>query len=510
MNEMVAALSTSNPHSIGWSDAEIETARISTIREGERIRSIDGIFQKRDVHIKAEPYEFGQMGPEQPPYSDPSSTTITKIIHFQRHAQGYHNVIGEILLDNGVMPSLDTHDTAINPWRRPEVLDSPLTELGKQESFVRRNQASMLNPQLVVVSPMQRAIQTAKITFADHDNNPYIPWIAHEGCREELGFIYCNKRRSKTSIQQDFPTIDLSLLAHEDDILFDDDNRECPSSIATRAYDFLVNFIAQRPEQEIAIISHSFWLFNVCTVLLDGGEEEKGADGTDTNELLSWFKTAEIRSMKLTFTYTTNNNIGNDGYFQQNKQEQSTPWTSQEQSTPWSSQQQQSTPSASQQQQVAYPNYKFAPKNLYVKKSIKRANFDEMSLTRNRPLRVSVTETRIPFFIDGEPNHMYVKRRLSNDFDTDDKKYIEERRRNVSSNAPPPPQDIASNENYNTEETQPNASNIAQEGFRNVADINYKGPSAASPADTEANSQKTNAARPKQLYVKRTLLRGDN
>ena len=133
-----------------------------------------------------------------------------------------------------------------------------------------------------------------------------------------------------------------------------------------------------------------------------------------------------------------------------------------------------------------------------------------MSLTRNRPLRVSVTETRIPFFIDGEPNHMYVKRRLSNDFDTDDKKYIEERRRNVSSNAPPPPQDIASNENYNTEETQPNASNIAQEGFRNVADINYKGPSAASPADTEANSQKTNAARPKQLYVKRTLLRGDN
>lgn len=224
------------------------------------------------------------------------------------------------MLDAGITPDISVEDLALNPWRRPEVTDSPLTELGKEESLARRYQASALNPQLVVVSPMLRALQTAKISFADHDTQVRnVPWIAHEGCREELGYLYCNKRRPRTHIQNDYPTVDLSLLEGEEDTLFDNDNRECPAEMANRGYRFLVDFVAQRPETEIAIVSHSMFIFNMCTVLLDCTDEY----GNEIDDLSSWFKTAEIRSMKLTFTNNNNNdsNFGSANLQQQQQQQ---------------------------------------------------------------------------------------------------------------------------------------------------------------------------------------------
>jgi broad specificity phosphatase PhoE len=152
--------------------------------------------------------------------------------------------------------------------------------------------ASILNPELVVVSPLLRAVQTAKLSFSDFYQNPKIPWIAHEGCREELGVLVCNKRRPLSQIMEDFPDLQFWEMTEEDS-LWDPTQRESNESKSGRIYEFLVEFIANRPESEIAVIGHSAWLFHMCNAVVDCGDDEG---------LTSWFLTSEIRSMRLTFT----------------------------------------------------------------------------------------------------------------------------------------------------------------------------------------------------------------
>lgn len=217
---------------------------------------------------------------------------VTKIVHFQRHGQGYHNLMGDILRDVGIQPDIDSQDPAVNPWIRPEIVDSPLTETGKWQCSIQRGVASNLNPELVVVSPLLRAIQTAKLSFIDYYGNPNIPWIAHEGCREETGVLTCNRRRTLSEIQADFPGLTFHPSMTEDDGLWNANERESNQSKSDRIYDFLTNFIATRSEYNIAVVGHSAWLFHLCNVVVDCGEDE---------DLTSWFSTSEIRSMKLTF-----------------------------------------------------------------------------------------------------------------------------------------------------------------------------------------------------------------
>ena len=336
-NSNNVATTMTNNNDGGWSEHEIKTAEWLSVTQKERILAVEGILNPRPVTIKAElvitpmttddvaSSSAARNGANIDCDDGSSNVIITKIVHFQRHGQGYHNLLGSILRDAGMKLNHSSHDPKTNPWRRPEIVDSPLTEHGKQECYFRRDHVSKhLNPQLIVVSPMLRAIQTATISFGKftkattttteivvgnddaHGGNAGVPWIAHEGCREELGFLVCNKRRNKSLIRDEYPYIDLSLLQHEEDVLWDPHERESPQDMADRVYDFLVNFIAMRDESEIAVICHSAWLFNMCTVILDCGDDEF---------LASWFKTSEVRSMKLTFIYNNNDNTTgpNDG-----------------------------------------------------------------------------------------------------------------------------------------------------------------------------------------------------
>jgi broad specificity phosphatase PhoE len=149
----------------------------------------------------------------------------------------------------------------------------------------------VLNPQLVVVSPLQRAIQTALLSFAHAKET--CPWVAHEGCREELGLLVCNKRRPLSEIQQDFSHIDFSAIQSEPDDLFHDTRRETLLEQLQRAYEFLSEYIRNRPESEIAIVGHSAWLFTALNAVVDCGDDDS---------LTSWFLTSEIRSMRVTFS----------------------------------------------------------------------------------------------------------------------------------------------------------------------------------------------------------------
>ncbi len=123
-----------------------------------------------------------------------TSTSDTKIIHFQRHGQGYHNLICDMWREAGRPIDFDSSDPNLNPVVRPEFLDPPLTALGIQQCSSQRGICAGLNPELVIVSPMLRCIQTARLSFRDHLNDVEgreVPWVSHEGVRLCASTLRC-------------------------------------------------------------------------------------------------------------------------------------------------------------------------------------------------------------------------------------------------------------------------------------------------------------------------------
>ena len=76
-----------------------------------------------------------------------------------------------------------------------------------------------INPQAIITSPMTRTIETAQLTFSSFLDNNSVSWIAHEGCREHLGFLTCNKRRLLSELQWNHPHLDYSSMKDEEDTL---------------------------------------------------------------------------------------------------------------------------------------------------------------------------------------------------------------------------------------------------------------------------------------------------
>lgn len=239
------------------------------------------------------------------------ASSVTKIVHFQRHGQGTHNELYRQWTEKtGVPLDLSETDPKKNPLLLPSIIDAPLTQKGRDQCARQRSAAGQLDGvELVIVSPLTRALQTAHITFEDHlpYNSKGIKWIAHDGIREELGTLLCNKRRPLGETELEFPEVDYTYLPPygEDDVAWNDHvaktsdedgmaRRETTEDMSHRAYNFLVNFLHPRPEREIAVVGHSAWLLAMTGAVLDIGEEEE-------EDMTSMFGQAEMRSMELIF-----------------------------------------------------------------------------------------------------------------------------------------------------------------------------------------------------------------
>jgi broad specificity phosphatase PhoE len=250
--------------------------------------------------------------------STSGTSTIKKTVHFQRHGQGYHNLLFDIWRANGLpSPNISEWESIENvpdqhPMIRSEIVDSPLTALGRQQCLDRRQEASTIQPEIIVVSPLTRAIQTAQLTFDAHwdksasggggknddgetISSSRVPWVAHEDCREETGLFVCNQRRPISEMQPDFPFVDFSQVPTDHDAMFIRERREHLTQQNDRIYSFLVDYLMQLPQKEIVVVGHSSWLFHMCNAVLDCDEE-------GDESLTSWFGTSEIRSLQLEFS----------------------------------------------------------------------------------------------------------------------------------------------------------------------------------------------------------------
>lgn len=241
-------------------------------------------LQKRPLRIKAYSLREG------PPNSDTVKTLL-----LTRHGQGFHNLLADIFRKHGREWTQNVA-TDNNPYTTPEIVDAPLTEKGRQQALNLQSEVRELaeRPELVVLSPNCRAIQTGLLVFEDLIAAK-VPFMAHEMVREEFGVHLCDQRRPVSRQKVEFPQVDFSLLETDEDSLFRTDARETKLQVGQRVYRFL-EWLGKRPERVVGVASHSAWLLT----LMNGVCE---CVGEDQEQLKMWFQTGEMRSVKLEFIF---------------------------------------------------------------------------------------------------------------------------------------------------------------------------------------------------------------
>ncbi|RYR71527.1 hypothetical protein Ahy_A02g005778 isoform A [Arachis hypogaea] len=234
-----------------------------------------------------------------------------KTIHLVRHAQGIHNVEG---------------DKNYKAYMNPDYFDAHLTHLGWQQVDNLRNHvhsSGLINKiDLVIASPLMRTLQTAVGVFGGEgytdkaDVLPLMvanagacnraaisslnapPIVAVELCREHLvchstvwEFILVIEEEVLASISFFFLLLIFRWqIDSDEDIWWKANVRETKEELAARGMKFM-NWLWTRNEKEIAIVTHSGFLFHT----LNGF-------GNDCNplvkkEISKHFANCELRSM---------------------------------------------------------------------------------------------------------------------------------------------------------------------------------------------------------------------
>lgn len=174
---------------------------------------------------------------------------MNRDIFLIRHGQSTHNVIWEAT------------------GRDPVIFDAPLSPTGHEQVAQARPLAQRLGVELVVTSPLTRALQTAIGLFGD--SAPFLVTPLH---REKLS-NGCDVGSDPASLTASFPGIEFSHLPpcwwydhHERD------PRgfavEPPEVFAGRVGEFR-EWIMTRPEQRIAIVGHGLFFKQLAGILFD-------------------------------------------------------------------------------------------------------------------------------------------------------------------------------------------------------------------------------------------------
>ncbi|KFK43293.1 hypothetical protein AALP_AA1G105100 [Arabis alpina] len=218
------------------------------------------------------------------------SSPSFKILYLVRHAQGIHNVELE---ENGESPL------------SPKLFDAQLSPKGLQQVSQRRKKIiedGLLNTiELVVTSPLRRTMQTSTGIFRGQEDlnqsevfpiaNNSPPIVALEICRERMGLYPCDRRESINTHRSCFSEIDFTMIESDEDALWQADERENMEDVAARGLHF-IKWLWERPEKEIAVVSHGIFLQQTLRALHENGKPLK-----DTH--LTRFANCELRTIRI-------------------------------------------------------------------------------------------------------------------------------------------------------------------------------------------------------------------
>lgn len=170
-----------------------------------------------------------------------------KTIHFIRHAQSLHNA-----------RVLEVPDEDI-ARRDPSLRDAPLTELGHSQARALTAEVTQLQDvEIVITSPLTRAIQTMLTAFADH---PARRIVEHRHREHQDSF--CDIGRAPDQLAAEFPMLRFDHLENPwwSEVPYHDGPylREPLDQLAHRVEVF-ADWLQTRPEQTIAVVGHGTFL----------------------------------------------------------------------------------------------------------------------------------------------------------------------------------------------------------------------------------------------------------
>ena len=138
---------------------------------------------------------------------------------------------------------------------------------------------------VVLVSPLSRAIQTALLAI------PYRqPFVVEDDVRERIGTHPCDRRRTRAEIKADFPEVDVSPLATEEDDKWTPE-REPMADLIART-ERMLHKLKNRPETHIGITTHNDFLtallFDSSLKLADPALRRKFGNAEHMALVLTW------------------------------------------------------------------------------------------------------------------------------------------------------------------------------------------------------------------------------
>ena len=146
----------------------------------------------------------------------------------------------------------------------PLHFDAPLSAIGHEQVRQARVRLHDLPVELVITSPLTRALQTATALFCDH---PAAPSILVADLPRERVENSCDIGRSPTQLAADFPSVDLAHLSqvwwHAEGV--PDARGICIEPVETvkaRVAQFRA-FLSSRPERFIAVVGHGTFFYHL-------------------------------------------------------------------------------------------------------------------------------------------------------------------------------------------------------------------------------------------------------
>jgi len=179
-----------------------------------------------------------------------------KLIQFIRHAEAHHNV-AERESELGTLYLEEQH----SGWK---YWDAGLTGKGVDQcTKLRRELTCMSHPldcELVVVSPLTRALQTARLSVGSvkfAESQPMM--VATDLCRERITNCPADSRRPLSVLKTEFPEVDFSQCMQTEEDEMWQDHKEDNEACMKRGLKFL-QWLMKRPESRIAVVTHSGFL----------------------------------------------------------------------------------------------------------------------------------------------------------------------------------------------------------------------------------------------------------
>mmetsp|Transcript_16919 Transcript_16919/g.27167 ORF Transcript_16919/g.27167 Transcript_16919/m.27167 type:complete len:266 (-) Transcript_16919:213-1010(-) len=223
-------------------------------------------------------------------------------------------------------------------YRMEKFADAHLTPKGWDQCYslkkhlgaakVHDDKASLVDRlELVVVSPLMRALETAVGCLggdglADASPTSAVPplmlateavdevrpghaavgpymgavraplaFVACELCREHIGKNPCDRRRPTSEYRAMFPGVDFSCITEEEDVLWGTMN-ESNEMMCERSHRFM-EWIMRRPEQHIAVVTHS--AFMAAMLREFGATDQLGCTAEVKEEMHRWPNNCEMR-----------------------------------------------------------------------------------------------------------------------------------------------------------------------------------------------------------------------